>query len=188
MQEVFKKGLGTFEWGSEFWPNSHNFTQRQKTLVVSRCTHCAHRQLGYTVLATQYFRPPSEHPFTVFRYGGVSPLMFLASWLDRRCSNGREGAPLSTFFQVLTDGAERRCPSSRGQATRNDDPGQLAGTLFFTYFFTLFFTFSSRSSSHSSLLGLLVSNFKRGGVNWTYKIFANTNCFQYIRGKRTDWF
>ena len=46
---------------------------------LHRSTHCAHRQLGHTVLATQYFRPSSEHPVTVFRYGGVSPLMFLAS-------------------------------------------------------------------------------------------------------------
>ena len=54
--------------------------------------------------------------------------MFLASWLDRRSANGREGTPLSTSFQVLTDGAERRCPSSRGQATHKDASGQPAGT------------------------------------------------------------
>jgi len=38
------------------------------------------------------------------------------------------------------------------------------------------------------MLGLLVSKFKRGGVNWAYKIFARTHNFQYIRGKRTNCF
>ena len=53
--------------------------------------------------------------------------MFLASWLDRRSANGREGAPFFFFFQVLTDEAKRRCPSSLEQATHKDDPGQSAG-------------------------------------------------------------
>ena len=92
-------------------------------------THCTHRQLRKKALVIQHFWPPSKHLFTVFRYGGASPLMFLASWLDRRSANGREGTPLSTSFQVLTDGAEWRCPSSRGQATRKDDPSQPAGTF-----------------------------------------------------------
>ena len=35
---------------------------------------------------------------------------------------------MSTSFQVLTDGVERRCPSSRGQATHKDEPAQPAGT------------------------------------------------------------
>ena len=48
---------------------------------------------------------------------------------------------------------------------------------------------------NSLLLGLLVSKFKRGGVNWAYKISARTHNFQYSRGKKnrlflheTDWF
>jgi len=36
---------------------------------------------------------------------------------------------LFTSFQVLTDGAKRRCPNSRGQATHEDDLGQPAGTF-----------------------------------------------------------
>jgi len=35
---------------------------------------------------------------------------------------------LFTYFQVLTDGVERRFPNSRGQATHKDGPGQPAGT------------------------------------------------------------
>jgi len=124
-----KRGLGTFERDPSFDLILTVYTKSQ-TLVVSRRTHCAHRQLGHTVFVIQYFRPSSEHPVTVFRYGGVSPLMFLASWLDRRSANGRESAPLFTSFQVPTDGAERRCPSSRGRATHKDDPGQPAGTNF----------------------------------------------------------
>ena len=91
------------------------------------------RQLGQHSTTYSVFRPPSEHPFTVFRYGGASPLMFLASWLDHWSANGREGAPLFTSFQVLTDGAKQRCPSSRRRATRKDDPGQPAGTTLKTY-------------------------------------------------------
>ena len=126
MREVYKKGPWDVWKGGSF---DLILTESQKTLVVSRCTHCAQRQLGHTVLATQYFRPCSEYPVTVFQYGGVSPLMFLASWLDRRSANGREGAPLFTSFQVLTDRVERRCPSSRGQATHKNDPDQPTGTF-----------------------------------------------------------
>jgi len=129
MREVYKKGPWDVWRGVEFFDLILTVYTEPQTLVVSRRTHCAHRQLGHTVLATQYSRPPSEHPFTVFRYGGVSPLMFLASWLDRRSANGCEGAPLFTSSQVLTDGAERRCPNSWGQATHKDDPGQPAGTI-----------------------------------------------------------
>ena len=39
------------------------------------------------------------------------------------------------------------------------------------------------------LLGLLVSKFRRGGVNWAYKIFASThNFFSIPEAKRTDCF
>ena len=42
--------------------------------------------------------------------------MFLASWLDRRSANGREGAPLFTSFQVSQ--MERK----EGALARKDKP------------------------------------------------------------------
>jgi len=36
------------------------------------------------------------------------------------------------------------------------------------------------------LLGLLVSKFKRGGVNRSYKFFANTNWFTVILKKKNN--
>jgi len=125
MQKVYKKGPW-FVWKGEVLDLILIVTQSANPSCF-RCapTMCT-RQLGQHSTSYSVFRPPSEHPFTVFRYGGASP--FLASWLDRRSANGLEGAPLFTSFQVLTDGAKRRCPSSWGQATRKDDPGQPAGT------------------------------------------------------------
>ena len=125
---MYKKGLWNVWKRGSFDLILTVYTESQ-TLVVSRRTHCTHGQLGqhnisYSVFSTT-FRASSHD----VQYGGASPLMFLASWLDRRSANGREGAPFVHFFSgTLTDGAERRCPSSWGQATHKDDPGQPAGT------------------------------------------------------------
>jgi len=42
--------------------------------------------------------------------------MFLASWLDRRSANGREGAPLFTSFQVS------RTENNEGALAYEDKP------------------------------------------------------------------
>ena len=45
MQKVYEKGPWDIWRGSEFWPNSHSLHRSPKTLVVSQCTHCAHKTI-----------------------------------------------------------------------------------------------------------------------------------------------
>ena len=101
-------------WEDEQWKRMRmkQCLERAFSKVVSRRTHCTHGQLGQHNISYSVFWTTFSASSHGVRYGGASPLMFLASWLDRRSANGREGAPMFTSFQVLTDGAERKCPSS----------------------------------------------------------------------------
>jgi len=59
--------------------------------------------------------------------------MFLASWLDRRSANGREGVPLFTSFQVLqtdpNEGVLARKDKPRAKTIPVNRPEHLAPTV-----------------------------------------------------------
>ena len=97
MLETFKRSFRRLGQRGEKKKSSFSFTH---TLVACSRTHCTHRPLGRNSVTQLFDHLQSIH--SQCSDTEVCYLMFLASWLDRRSANGREGASLFTSFQVLT--------------------------------------------------------------------------------------